>query len=65
MTTPLRAAFRGPVPDRDGPTRRAGCERTTAVTRGRGGGMSAGTAALTTRERRECDYCEWLRIRIE
>lgn len=38
MTTPLRAAFRGPVPDRDGPTRRAGRERTTAVTRGRGGG---------------------------
>lgn len=37
MTTPLRAAFRGPVPDRDGPTRRAGRERTTAVTRGRGG----------------------------
>lgn len=37
MTTPLRAAFRAPVPDRDGPTRRAGRERTTAVTRDRGG----------------------------
>ena len=42
MTTPLRAAFRAPVPDRDGPTRREGRERTTAVTRGRGGGGHVG-----------------------
>lgn len=46
MTAPLRAAFRAPVPDRDGPTRRAGRERTTAVTRGRGGGHVGGDGGV-------------------